>query len=197
MVSCIQLLEETKTEKEDGDVTAEYINEIVDLKLQLANHWAKIDELEASLNRYMLGNETLLAEKSALVDELVQYQCRQSLDESSRSDLEGVSCSVSSFRSSILSMGRRRRIGGRKNGSIEMLLESNSHLLLQNSQLQVENYALRKALQANILGNRQRRRDVQPQSGHKASFVTTTTADETSLVSSPMPAHWPALNDPY
>ncbi len=30
LVSCIQLLEETKTEKEDGDVTAEYINEIVE-----------------------------------------------------------------------------------------------------------------------------------------------------------------------
>ena len=210
LVSCIQLeeteaVEETKTDNDDQDITAEYINEIVELKLQLANHRAEIDELKASLNRCMLDNEALLAEKSALVDEIAQ--CRQwGLDGSARSGLDGSSYSTSSLRSSILSMGRRKS-DQRKNGSIKMLLESNSQLLLQNSHLQVENNALRKSLQANILGNRQRRRedqetssdDVQPQkSGHKrASFVTDKTANETLSVSSPMPEHWPALNDPY
>ena len=212
VVSCIQLeetkieTEETKTENEDRDVTTEYINEIVDLKLQLANHRAEIDELKASLNRCMLDNEALLAEKSALVDEIAHYR-QSGLDESAKSGLDGSSYSASSLRSSILSMGRRKS-DQRKNGSIKMLLESNSQLLLQNSQLQVENNALRKSLQANILGNRQRRREdretmsndvQQPQSGHKrASFVTLKTANETLSVSSPMPEHWPALNDhPY
>ena len=78
-----------------------------------------------------------------------------------------------------------------------MLIESNSQVLLQNSHLKVENDALRKSLQANILGNRQKGRDMQPQSGIKASFVTTKTANETLSVSSPLPEHWPALDDPY
>ncbi len=193
LVSCIQLLEETKTktDNEDRDVTAEYIIEIVEVELklqsQLANHRAEIDKLRASLNRCMLDNEALLAEKSTLVDEIAQYR-QSGLDGSDRSGLEGSSYSASSLRSSILSMGWRK--GERKNGSIEMLLETNSQLLLQNSQLQVENNALRKSLQANILGGRQK-------SGHRASFVTDKTANETLSVSSPMPDHWPALNDPY
>ncbi len=211
VVSCIQLeetkteLEETKTDNEDQDVTSEYINEIVELKLQLANYRTEIDELKASLNRCMLDNEALLAEKSALVDEIAHYR-QPGLDESAMSGLDGSSYSTSSLRSSILSMGRRKS-DQRKNGSIKMLLESNSQLLLQNSHLQVENNALRKSLQTNILGNRQRRRedrelmsnDVQQHhSGHRrASLVTLKTATETLSVSSPMPDHWPALNDPY
>ncbi len=211
VVSCIQLeetkteFEETKTENEDRDGTSEYINEIVELKLQLANHRAEIDELKASLNRCKLDNEALLAEKNALVDEIAHYR-QSGLDESAKSGLDGSSYSTSSLRSSILSMGRRKS-DQRKNGSIKMLLESNSQLLLQNSHLQVENNALRKSLQANILRNRQRRRDdretmsndlQQPQSGHKrASFVTLKTANESLSVSSSMPDHWPALNDPY
>ncbi len=195
VVSCMQLLEETKTDNEGQDVTSEYINEIVELKLQLANHRTKVDELKASLNRCMLENEALLAEKSALVHEIAQH--RQSV-------LDGPSCSTTPLRSSILSIGRRKS-KQRRNGSIKMLLEANSQLLLQNSQLQVENNALRKSLQ--LQANRQSRREdretssdeAKLNSGHRrASFVTLKTANETLSVSSPMPDHWPALNDhPY
>eukprot|EP00984_Skeletonema_dohrnii_P012913 scaffold5280_cov90-Skeletonema_dohrnii-CCMP3373.AAC.4 len=205
VVSCIQ--HEDAMKENDRDVTSEFINEIVELKLQLANRRAEIDDLTASLNRCMLDNEALLAEKSVLVDEIAHYkQSGLDIDGSARSGLDGSSYSASSLRSSILSMGRRKS-DQRKNGSIKMLLESNSQLLLQNSQLQIENNALRKSLQANILGNRRKRQedqetvsnDVQQlQSGHKrGSFVTDKTANETLSVSSPMPEHWPALNDPY
>ena len=68
------------TDGDDPGVTAtagsEYINEIVELKLQLANRRAEIDELKASLTRCMSDKEVLVAETSALVDEL--DHCRQS-----------------------------------------------------------------------------------------------------------------------
>ena len=139
----------------------------------------------------MSDNEVLAAETNALVDEIAQQQqYKQSgldLESSNRSGLN------------ILSIGRRKS-NQRKNGSIQMLLKSNSQLLLQNSQLQIENNALRKSLQARIVENRQRQEFtyVQPlQNGKKrGSFGTDETACETISVTSPMPEHWPSLQDP-
>ena len=71
----------------------------------MANRRAEIDDLTASLNRCMLDNEALLAEKSVLVDEIAQYkQSGLDIDGSARSGLDGSSYSASSLRSSILSM---------------------------------------------------------------------------------------------
>ena len=197
VVSCIQHEQEGEAERDndgdDPDATAEseYIDEIVELKLQLAYRLAEIDELKASLNRCMLDNEVFVAERSALVDEIAQ--CRQS-----GQDLESATArsSTSFHRNSILSIGRRK--SDRKNGSIQMLLESNSQLLLQNAQLQIENNVLRKSLQASIAGNRQRQLEGEEtnyklQNDQKReSFVIDETASETL---STMPEHWPSLND--
>lgn len=204
MVSYIQHEEANSRRDHDGDdpdpgatAGSEYIDEIVELKLQLANRRAEIDELKASLTRCMSDKEVLVAETSALVDEL--DQCRQSglNPESIRSPgLDG-------FSSSILSIGRRKS-DQRKNGSIQMLLESNSQLLLQNSQLQIENNALRKSLQAVFLGNRQLEEDqgttnhVKLQNGQRqrrVSFFTDKTDDETLSVTSRIPEHWPSLDE--
>jgi hypothetical protein len=92
---------------------------------------------------------------------------------------------------------------------MEMLLQSNSQLLLQNANLQVDNDALRKTLEANILGNIQKRReDEEAINGllHEnkqmraalASAEKTTTTDSLSASSTTkqdMPEHWPNLND--
>jgi len=183
--------------EEDVNAAAEYIAEIVELKLQLANRRAEIDELMTRLSKCMLDNEALVAERSVLFEEIAQYK-------QSGLDLDGYS-SNRSLRSNIFLIGRRRSEHP-KNGSIKMLLESNSQLLLQNSHLQIENDALRKTLQANILGNKQKRRDDQETISNlkleidnvRASFNTTAKiANETVSISSPMPEHWPDLNDPY
>ena len=216
MVSCIQDDEPNSKGGNNGDgdhpdATAEsqYIDEIVELKLQLANRRAEIDELKACLNRCMSDKEVLEAETNALVDEIAQqHQYKQSGLDLESSNRSGLSFSAPFLRNNILSKGRRKS-NQRKNGSIQMLLESNSQLLLKNSQLQIENNALRKSLQARIVGNRQRQRKlddqeitsyVQPlrENGKKrGSSFTNETEDETLSVTSPMPEHWPSLEDPY
>lgn len=149
----------------------------------------------------MSENEVLTAETNALVDEIAQQHPykKSSLDLES-SNRSGLSFSAPFLRNNILSIGRRKS-NQRKNGSMKMLLESNSQLLLENSRLQIENNALRKSLQASIVENRQRQEFtyVQPlQNGKKrGSFVTDETACETISVTSPMPEHWPSLQDPY
>lgn len=139
MVSYIQHEEANSRRDHDGDdpdpgatAGSEYIDEIVELKLQLANRRAEIDELKASLTRCMSDKEVLVAETSALVDEL--DQCRQSglNPESIRSPgLDG-------FSSSILSIGRRKS-DQRKNGSIQMLLDPtlNFSCRIHNSRLKI------------------------------------------------------------
>ena len=156
--------------------TNEYIDEIVELKLQLANRRAEVDELRARLNRYALENEALLAENSALVQEIAH--CK-------KTNQDGGSLS-SSLR------WRRRKSEQPRSGSIKMLLESNTQLLLQTSQLQVQNNALRSSLKS-IISQKSR----MDQESKRASFGTNTTANETLSLSSCMPEHWPALNDPY
>jgi regulator of replication initiation timing len=194
-------LDQDASREDDVDAAAEYIAEIVELKLQLANRRAEIDELTTRLNKCMVDNEALVAERSVLFDEIAQYK-QSSLDGSISSP-----SSTPSFRSNMLSIGRRKNDHS-KNGSIKMLLESNSQLLLQNSQLQIENDALRKTLQTNILGNRQKRRDDQETISNlkleidhvRASFTTMgKIAHETLSISSPMPVpeHWPDLNDSH
>ena len=207
MVSCMQDDESNSKGGNDGygdhpDATAEsqYIDEIVELKLQLANRRAEIDELKASLNRCMSDNEVLAAETNALVDEIAQQQqYKQSGLDLESSNRSGLSCSAPFLRNNILSIGRRKS-NQRKNGSMQMLLESNSQLLLKNSQLQIENNALRKSLQASIVEKRQRQETtyVQPlqNSKKRGSCNTDETACETISVASPMPEHWPSLQDP-
>jgi regulator of replication initiation timing len=206
IVSCIKHDKPDSKDNDDGDdpgatAGSEYIDEIVELKLQLANRRAEIDELKASLTRCMSDKEVLVVETSALVDDL--DQCRQSgLDpESIRSaGFDGFNSSASFLRNNILSIGRRKS-GQQKNESIQMLLESNSQLLLQNSQLQIENNALRKSLQAVFLGNRQLEdqgatNHVKLQDGQrKGSFFTEKTDDETLSVTSQIPEHWPSLDE--
>jgi hypothetical protein len=93
---------------------------------------------------------------------------------------------------------------------MEMLLQSNSQLLLQNANLQIDNDALRKTLEANILGNIQKRREDEEaingllnekkqMRAELAAAEKTTTTDSLSASSTTkqaMPEHWPNLNDP-
>ena len=202
VVSCKQYDEAKSKGDNDGgepDATAEseYIDEIVELKLQLANRLAEIDDLKASLNRCMLDKEILVAETSALVDEIAQYRQSGLHLDSARS-----STSFHRHPNSILPIGRRKN-DQRNSGSIQMLIDYNSQLLLQNAQLQIKNNALRKSLQSSIVGTRQRQREDEEtnnymplQNGQKRrSYVTNETDSATLSDTSPMSEHWPSLDD--
>ncbi len=177
------------------------MEEIVDLKLQLANHKTEIDMLKARLTRCTLENKSLLAERATLVDEIALRK-KQS-DEL----LSSSNSSLSSLRGKILPIRNRKQ---HRNGSMEMLLQSNSQLLLHNANLQIDNDALRKTLEANILGNIQKRREdeeaingllhenKQMRAELAAAEKTTTTESlsASSTTKQAMPEHWPNLNDP-
>lgn len=90
---------------------------------------------------------------------------------------------------------------------MEMLLQSNSQLLLQNANLQIDNDALRKTLEANILGNIQKHREdeeaitgllhenKQMRAALAAAEKTTTTdsLSASSTTKQAMPEHWPII----
>ena len=83
---------------------------------------------------------------------------------------------------------------------MEMLLQPNSQLLLQNANLQIDNDALRKTLEANILGNIQKRReDEEAITGllhvNKQMRAALNAAEKTITTES-LSRHWPNLDDP-